>query len=298
MYEYICNNYYNDWFETYDENKLFDYNWSNVINNYVYHKGIYYKVNKDIDYFNIFIKPVYFEYDENRILANLCLEYENNSSVLSPNSVDNMTHVSSNKYLDIVYDVKDITEEDKLYIKYDSTAEYNVQTELLQNVIENSNVTKYEEGLYDKFKEQVQAEYEASKEMFGFETVEEDIEDEILYYIYETVVVQQIANEESLSISDEEYKEGLNTYAINAEYESADSYEQEMGADNIRFWLLEDKVMKFLADNAKITEVEGQSLSEQQGFDGGEEEIEGIDETEIEDLGLSDEEIIIDGTEE
>ena len=71
-----------------------------------------------------------------------------------------------------------------------------------------------------------------------------------------------------------------------------------MGADNIRFWLLEDKVMKFLADNAKITEVEGQSLSEQQGFDGGEEEIEGIDETEIEDLGLSDEEIIIDGTEE
>ena len=124
MYEYICNNYYNDWFETYDENKLFDYNWSNVINNYVYHKGIYYKVNKDIDYFNIFIKPVYFEYDENRILANLCLEYENNSSVLSPNSVDNMTHVSSNKYLDIVYDVKDITEEDKLYIKYDSTAEY------------------------------------------------------------------------------------------------------------------------------------------------------------------------------
>ena len=56
--------------------------------------------------------------------------------------------------------------------------------------------------------------------------------------------------------------------------------------------------MKFLADNAKITEVEGQSLSEQQGFDGGEEEIEGIDETEIEDLGLSDEEIIIDGTEE
>ena len=110
--------------------------------------------------------------------------------------------------------------------------------------------------------------------------------------------MQQISNEESLSISDEEYKEGLNTYAINAEYESADEYEQEMGADNIRFWLLEDKVMKFLADNAKITEVEGQSLSEQQGFDDGEEEIEGIDETEIEDLGLSDEEIIIDGTEE
>ena len=196
----------------------------------------------------------------------------------------------------------------QLQEQYDSTAEYNVQTELLQNVIENSNVTKYEEGLYDKFKEQVQEEYEASKEMFGFETVEEvyesmgmteeDIEDEILYYIYETVVVQQIANEEGLSISDEEYKEGLNTYAINAEYESADSYEQEMGADNIRFWLLEDKVMKFLADNAKITEVEGKSLSEQQGFDGGEEEIEGIDETEIEDLGLSDEEIIIDGTEE
>ena len=143
--------------------------------------------------------------------------------------------------------------------------------------------------------------------MFGFETVEEvyesmgmteeDIEDEILFYIYEPVVVQQIANEEGLSISDEEYKEGLNKYAINAEYESADTYEQEMGADNIRFWLLEDKVMKFLADNAKITEVEGQSLSEQQGFDGGEEEIEGIDETEIEDLGLSYEEIIIDVTE-
>ena len=46
----------------------------------------------------------------------------------------------------------------QLQEQYDSTAEYNVQTELLQNVIENSNVTKYEEGLYDKFKEQVQAE--------------------------------------------------------------------------------------------------------------------------------------------
>ena len=124
MYEYICNNYYNDWFETYDENKLFDYKWSNVINNYVYHKGIYYKVNKDIDYFNIFIKPVYFGYDENRVLANWCLEYNNNSSVLSANSINNMSYVSSNKYLDIVSDIKDITEEDKLYIKYDSTSEY------------------------------------------------------------------------------------------------------------------------------------------------------------------------------
>ncbi len=191
---------------------------------------------------------------------------------------------------------------EQLQEEYDSTAQFYTQSDLLQKVIEGSNITEYNDDLYNDCKEQVQSEYEANMELLGCDSVDqvyeqlgmsdEDVEDEILFYVYQQIVVQQIADEENLSISDDEYKTGLEEYAASAEYESAEDYEKEMGKDTVKFLLLRDKVMQFLQDNAKIKEVEGETLAQQQGMDDSDDEA--VDETEI------DEEIDgieVDGTE-
>lgn len=142
LYEYICNNYYSDWFNIYDENKLFDSEWSKVMNHYTYHNGIYYKIDEDIDYFNVFVKPIYQEYNKNTEYANWCFEYKNrdNNEIISINdAVANMHYVSSNKYLKIVDDIDSINTDDKLYIKCSYNTEYIKYSDIADLIADCNN---------------------------------------------------------------------------------------------------------------------------------------------------------------
>lgn len=137
---------------------------------------------------------------------------------------------------------------------------------LMQQVIDNSTIKTYSQELYDSFKEEVSTQYQQTAEMFGLESADElyemygmteaDIEEEILYYVYEVIVTNAIAEKENIELTDDEFKAGAQAYADAEEYDNVDDYLADYGEDSVRFWLLEEKVYKFLADNATITEVE------------------------------------------
>lgn len=67
----------------------------------------------------------------------------------------------------------------------------------------------------------------------------------------QAVVFQAIAKAEGLTVTDEEYREGADSYfeSMGSDYENKEAFEKEMG-ELIRESLLYDKVMQFVVDQA------------------------------------------------
>lgn len=139
---------------------------------------------------------------------------------------------------------------------------------LIQMVIENSTISSYSQSLYDGFKEEVEAQYEQTAQLMGLETAqdvydmygmtEEDVNQEILSNVYQVIVVDAIAKAEGIDVTDEEIHAEIEEYIaedenINSEDEFLEAYG---GEESVRYWVLEEKVLDFLAENAEITEVD------------------------------------------
>lgn len=159
---------------------------------------------------------------------------------------------------------------------------YTAGDEAVKKVIENSTFDGYPEELYDQCK----AEYDETNayyaEMFGmdvseFDLSEEDTKEAVLEMVNSKMVITTIAEKEKLSVSDEEYEayaqENFEAYG----YESIADFETAFTKEGIIEELLTTKVMNFLVENAKITEV-----SEEEYYQSSEdEEVEGDTETDL-----------------
>lgn len=140
-----------------------------------------------------------------------------------------------------------------------------VKENLLQQIIDSSSFENYSDTLYEVCANNVTASYESYCQMFGYENVEdiyelfglseEDIENEILQQVYRSMTIHALIKEENITLSDEEYQTGLEQYAEDYGYPSAEEMENDYGEEALRESLTEDKVLNFLVDNAKITEI-------------------------------------------
>lgn len=152
-----------------------------------------------------------------------------------------------------------------LQSQYDSDSEYELREDLLQQVIDQSTFGSYSQELYDSCAESIEESYLSYAEMFDCETAEEvyelfgmtdeDVEKEILNQLYRLITVNEICKKENLTLSDEEYNAGLERYAEESGYESSDDILEAYGEDSLYSWILEDKVLDLLEENATITEV-------------------------------------------
>ena len=110
--------------------------------------------------------------------------------------------------------------------------------------------------------------YMSYVEMFGmnsldelyksFEMTKEDVEEEIQTYLYRTLVINAIIENESLSLSDDDYKEGVAYYMKENGYESESEFLNDYGEEEIRRQLLEDMALNLLVNSAEITEKEAE----------------------------------------
>jgi trigger factor len=155
---------------------------------------------------------------------------------------------------------------------YNSDASYNTKEDLIGQVVENSEFGDYSEVAYAVAKEDVKASYEEYMDWIGASTVEEvyeafgiseeDVAAEALEQVYRVIAVYAIAQEQGLDVTDEEYQAGLEEYAqsytdyYEEEY-TADDLVSMIGEETLRYWVLEDKVLDYLYDNAVITQVTG-----------------------------------------
>jgi trigger factor len=155
---------------------------------------------------------------------------------------------------------------------YNSDSAYYAKEDLIGLVVENSEFDDYSEEAYAAAKEDVEASYEEYMDWIGASTVEEvyevfgisseDVEAEALQQVYRTIAVYAIAQEQGLDITDDEYQSGLEKYAQSytdyyGEEYTTDDLVSEVGEETLRYWVLEDKVLDYLYDNAVITQVEG-----------------------------------------
>lgn len=148
--------------------------------------------------------------------------------------------------------------------EHESNSVYELRENLIQQVIEGSDFGDYSQELYDSYAASMTESYESYMEMFGLESVdqvyemfgmtEEDVEKEILNYVYRTITVQAISEKEKLKVTDEEYQEGLDHYTQESGYDSSDALIADYGEESLRSWILEDKVLDFLEEHASITE--------------------------------------------
>jgi trigger factor len=161
---------------------------------------------------------------------------------------------------------------EELISYYNSDTAYYTKEDLLQQVVDNSKFGDYSRELYDSAKESMDASYEAYEEWIGASTVEEvyeafemtdeDIENEVLSQVYRTIVVYAIAKEQGLELTDDQYQEGLESYAqlytdyYGEEY-TTDELVAEIGEETLRSWIQEDLVMDYLYEHATITQVVG-----------------------------------------
>ncbi len=153
----------------------------------------------------------------------------------------------------------------------EESSETELRELLLQQVISGSTFANYPQELYDNCATEIREGYESYVEMFGagsldelyemFGMTEEDIEEEILSQVYRTMAVNAIADKEGIEITDDEYKETLDSLVIEAEVESTDELLAIYSEASIKYWILEEKVLDILEENAVITEVEAESSS-------------------------------------
>lgn len=143
-----------------------------------------------------------------------------------------------------------------------------LQENLIQQVIDASSILQYSKEDYEKAKNAVNNAYLGYLELFGMDDLndvyefldmtDEDVEEEIQSSLYRTLIIHAIIENEHISLSDEEYEEGVLYYMEITESESRDEFMQTFGEDQVRSQLLEDKALNFLVNNADITEIEAE----------------------------------------
>lgn len=154
----------------------------------------------------------------------------------------------------------------------DANSSYELREQLIQQVIDGSDFKSYSQDLYDSYAAAVEENYGNYAEMFGFETVgevydlfgvtQEDVEKEILNYVYRSIAVHAICETEQLALTDEEYEKGLERYREENGYGTTEEMMKDFDEDTLFEWIQEDKVLDFLEAHAQITEIEGVSNTE------------------------------------
>ncbi len=161
--------------------------------------------------------------------------------------------------------------------------EYDVQEALLQALAACSVITGYPQDLLDYTVNDAVAfytelagmypslDYTSFIEAFGYS---EDSFDEVLRQMAEAsleeeLLLMAVAEQEGITLSEEEYQSGVANYASQYGFDSTEefenAYEEAYGSGELlRISLLMDKVFDFLQENATIVEVEAEEEAETQ----------------------------------
>lgn len=175
---------------------------------------------------------------------------------------------------------------DELQLSSDEDAISTACYDAIYLIMEQSTIDGYPDALYEKCKLELEQSNADTAEMFGM-TVEElfgedyDLDSAALDTVNERLITYAIADQEKLTVSDEEY----DTYiADNLElygYETKEEFESDYDPESTRYELLYGKVLDFLAENLTFNDVsEEEYYGEEVDF--GEEDMESLDQEDME----------------
>lgn len=138
------------------------------------------------------------------------------------------------------------------------------QEKIFAQIVENASVSNYSQTELDEQAEQYMSYYTQLAESIGvsledlvksyMQTTVKDLKaqlaEESKTVLKERMVLRAIAETENLTISDEEYQQGLKKYAASAGIASTAAFEQSYGKNKIMMQLQIDKALDFVTENA------------------------------------------------
>ena len=144
-----------------------------------------------------------------------------------------------------------------LEVSNKETAESTLLASVWEALVEQCEVKKFPEGMLDDYVKNLKEQYSYYAQMYGMEIEEffKQIFGMSAEEVAKTTATQElainlIAEKEGLNISDKEYKEGMKELASQYGYEDTEEFIKAYTEDGIRKALLQEKVGKFLVDNA------------------------------------------------
>lgn len=156
---------------------------------------------------------------------------------------------------------------DSLENDYEEESANELSEELLQQVIDSSSILQYSQEEYDEAYEETESSYAEYADMLETDIdyiydslgIDEDsLEQEAFENLARTHVLNAIIKNEKLSLSDDEYEQGILEYMEINDYDSRDEFIEQFGEEEIRSQLLEDKAIQFIVDHAEVTEVDAE----------------------------------------
>lgn len=178
-------------------------------------------------------------------------------------------------------------DEYRKYVKEDlqTTADEDnkstAKEDLMAQAVENAEVSGTSDDLYNLYYNQMTNDYTSYAQQWGMSLNdflssfmgmdEEGFKDYVLDQVYDMQVAIAIAKAEKLEVSDDEYKKNLSKYAEDYGWDSEDELEEAYTKEYLKNNMTRDKVLTFLFENAKVTEV---PESESEDGDSGEDESE------------------------
>lgn len=152
---------------------------------------------------------------------------------------------------------------DYLYSNAENTYNTKLQNAVMDAFMKNcvfeevpkNMVEKYETAARNSIEEQAKS-YGIDSNTFTTYFYKTDFETFVTTYSAEAVkqdmAMQAVANRENLNIDDEELNTTLLEYANNAGYDSVEEYVGETSLEDYREYLLYDKVLQYLVENASV----------------------------------------------
>lgn len=144
----------------------------------------------------------------------------------------------------------------------EETAKSTLQGNVWDALMKKCEVKKYPEDKMKEMTDNVNNQYASMAQMYGMKSAEEliqqaygmTIEELVKNSIKQEFAVELIAQKEKLELTDKDYKAGLKQYAKQYGYEDTAEFEKQVGKENLKKTLLQDKVTDWLIGNAKQVE--------------------------------------------
>ena len=148
------------------------------------------------------------------------------------------------------------------------TQETDILVDLMTQLYNTCTIEEYPQELVDYSMASMKNSYSEMAAMYGMELddllssfygiTEEEFDQQMEEYIKQSLqqemILKAIAEEEDMTISDEEYTQGCENYRQAQGYDTVEDLVADYGEEVIRTSLLIDKAMDFVRENAVVTE--------------------------------------------
>ena len=150
---------------------------------------------------------------------------------------------------------------------HDAEAEMAV----LETVMNNAELQDPPEDMTNRYYSRLIDNMNYYASMYGYDletflslngTSEETIMESAGNAAKQLITMQSIAEAEGMEVTDEELDEEIEANAVSMGYEDADAYREALDVEGYREYMLTEKVLDFLLENAEVVDVEPETAAE------------------------------------